>query len=275
MYFLKLKGITDKSIFRNIYKNMDIFRLSNRTFILYEIPQAIEIPLKLIKAHAFLLDLCCFKELNEDALEDLVFDLIEIKNNILVKESGDEKHNALFYSLAADHGLEVRKWEPYKFDRKIDISNLNLNDFYIIKEIFQMPVEDIKFSEADFLLKYNITSDGLVYDEENAVIGNLYSDNLIEIINKMPANFKTHVDRLVSKHEETSFSPYFYEPWPFIYGDNETTEKIVAYKYKVFDAIKNIEPKDYPGLPMAVIDILNICGYITIPDIINVLGGKR
>ncbi|WP_026478390.1 hypothetical protein [Alkaliphilus transvaalensis] len=272
MYYIKLQGIENREILRNIYQSIDVFRLSNRSFLLYEIPYTTTIPIKEIKAHAFLIDLNLYNSEDEELLEDLVFDLIEVRSNVLVKFSGDNAVNVMFTELYRAHGLNVIPWSNEFLEKEITIQDLGYTELQIINEIFELPVATLQFSEGDFIIKLIVGKDGIVTNEEGTVIGELQKEYLIEILHKKPDHFRDKISKVLNDYNlDTPFTPKFYEPWPFLLDEDNVTEKIIDYKYKVFNFIKNIEPKDYPNLPHEVVKILNENNYIQMKDIVNVL----
>jgi|GEM_PF-4984033 len=266
MYYITVKGVTDLVILNNINETLDVFKLRNRSFLLYEI---IDIKQKIrgFKAHAILLDISLFI-FEEELIEERIFDFIEEDTNILIKESNKHELNNSFKALAKKHGLSYRPMESHYFDREINLEAIGYNELQIIREIFKLPVSTLQFSEADFLLRVTVDKNGLVMDENMRVLGDLRRDKLVELIHYSPVDFKERVNACLSYYShERGFTPHMYEPWPFLHRIDNISKKIIDYKYRVFDFVKGIEPEDYPRLPLEIVQLLNDNCYIMMKDI--------
>ena len=275
MYYITIKGVADLAILNNINQTINLFRLGNRSFLLYEVID-IKQNIKEIKAHAILFDLSLFS-VEEELIEEGIFDLIEAGTNILIKESTDLQLNSIFKALAKKHGLSYQLWSSYCFEREITLESIGYNEFQIIREIFKLPVSTLQFSEADFIMSLTIDEKGLVMDEDMRILGDLRHNELIELIHYKPVDFKERVIDCISYYSnERGFTPYLYEPWPFLIGMDNITKRIIDYKYKVFDFVKGIAPEDYPKLPFDIVQLLNENGYIMMKDIMaTILDGCK
>lgn len=277
MYLLNIKNVTDKKVLSNIYNNINQFGLGDKFFIVYE-KDYVESPEidKNILAHVFVVDTEQLKHYSEDTIENIVLDLIEMGGFVIIRHrEGDDVE--LVSSICSSFKLNHLFIKDHYYENDIDLVNVSVNDIKIVNEIINGHIDENKYSFKDFMFRYTVDSEGNVIDEySHETILNLYESDFVEILFHKPAQFellKKEVNSEVDK--ETGLSHYFYEPWLFLLHKTDMNSKIINYKMKVFNAIKNIDPEDYPVLRPEMVEIFNNAGYIKFNDIKKIIASKE
>ena len=277
MYLLNIKNVTDKKILSNIYNNINQFGLGDKFFIVYEpdFSQSVKID-KNILAHVMLINPSQLKAYSEDVIEDLILDLIEMGGFVLFRCS-DCEDTDLVASICNSFKLNHLFVKDSYYENNIDLVNSSINDVKMIDEIINSHIDKNKYSNKDFIFRYTVEPSGNIIDGYSGeTIMNLYESDFIDILFHKPEGFEElKKDAFHEYDTQTGLSCYFYEPWIFLMYRNDLNSKIIDYKIKVFDAIKNIDPEDYPLLRPEIVEIFNNAGYIKLNDIKKIINDNE
>ncbi len=277
MYLLNIKNVTDKKILSNIYNNINQFGLGDKFFIVYEpdFSQSVKID-KNILAHVILINPSQLKAYSEEVIEDLILDLIEMGGFVLFRCS-DCEDTDLVASICNSFKLNHLFVRDSHYENNIDLVNSSINDVKIIDEIINSHVDENRYSTKDFIFRYTVEPSGNIIDGYSGeTIMNLDDSDFIDILFHKPEGFdELKKDAFREYDAQTGLSCYFYEPWIFLMYKNDLHSKIIDYKMKVFDAIKNIDPEDYPLLRPEIAEIFNNAGYIKLNDIKKIINDNE
>lgn len=282
MYLVEIKKLKDEEIYKKIYTDIDLLNISKHIYITYEFDfnENLELP-KYIQAHMYIVNINQILKYSEDELEDLILDLIEFNKTIVLKnleeidpdESNKEKIKIL-KEIIEDFGLEYFKYETYNFDKKIDLKNPDYVTYQIVLEFLDAPdLDEPVYGLKTFFKRFTINKEGIL-KFENEKICDLNKDSILKIVNytndKIEENFKE-----VLKERENVINTNWYEPLTYIIEGKKANEKILNYKKRVFEKIKNIPPERYPEINYEIISKFNMAGYIMLKDIKNILKGDN
>ncbi|WP_459195601.1 hypothetical protein [Wukongibacter baidiensis] len=274
MYLINIKKLKDEEILNNIYQSIEHFRLQDRVFITYEIDiENRDIELFNVQTHAFILDLNELSKISESDMEELVYDLIETRSNVLVRHDTGKDNDILkrFEGICLKNGLAYMELKKFDFNKDIKLEDLQYNEYQIVKEIFEETVEVRSFRSTDFMIKLEIDSKGKIYDRKGKFVLDLASSEFISILNMAKEENVLNKEMNFFREAKGLFTLDFYDPFVFMFDVEEINQKIIDYKYKVFDLIKDLSPEDYPRVPRPIIDILNKNEFIRLTDILNII----
>jgi len=270
-----LDGIRNIDILKNIYQSIDCFSLFNKVFLIYKLNLKDGEPVnKNIQAHVMMLDLNDFEGKETSYIEDVVADIIEMNTSVVVKDyrGKDEEFKSKVHSIIEDFGMKF-SWSEFNFDKEIDLTSPTYNEMQIINEIFEEPIKGFAFSSRNFLLKYSIDEGGQVFYKNKKVL-DLKESQFVELLFTSNDEIPMKIEKELQYYNKNSgLTTKFYEPFVFLPEDEDVNSKILKYKYKVFETLKNISPDMYPKIPAEVAEVLNKNGYIQLNDIMEIIGG--
>jgi len=279
MYVAEIRDLENKALAKDIYKSIDTFNMAKDIFFIYESTFKNGFTVnKDVIAHMHILNLNNLEKIKDDeeTIEDLILDYIELDREIIVKPytGEDENFKKLLEDIIEEFGLKYRLFEPYNFDREIRLDELAFEDYNIALEIFENSnYKKLPFNSRRMLIHLVIDENGIVWCEKDKVLD----------LNEEPFyNIKFYRNKDIDKkleaeitREEGIFNTDWHEPITFLTEEGNVSEKIVDYKYKVFNKIKNIKPRDYPETNPTLIELLNNLGYIQMDDVVDILRGEN
>lgn len=274
MYLINIEGLRDEEILNNIGQSIEHFRQQDRVFSIYEI-DGLNIGFKpsKIPVSAFKVNLNRIENYSVSDIEEFVIYLKELNSNIFLMPN-NKNIVKTFKDMSADNGLAYMLYEPFDFDRELKVENFTYNEYQIIKEIFEEPLDAGGFTSVDFMFKLKINEGGIVYNSNGKQLLDLKKDEFADIFLMKPEDSMWEKELEICRKNK-SFTVKFYNPLAFLFGFETVNinKKIIDYKYRVFDSIKNISPQDYPKVPNPIIDILNRNEYIKLEDSLNIIRG--
>lgn len=276
MYLLKLNKVTDLKMLKSIYSSIYDYKLFGRVFIVYKADlntKNYKIP-NLI-CDVMIVDLKDFKGVDDLEMEDIIFDLVEVKCNLFFsKEKVSIKLQRKIEDMFGDCGLKPKYLEELSLENPINIKNLSHNDVNVIHEIFGSNTNERSYSPRDFLVRIEIDSNGSLRLEEGRKIGILSDNNFLELLFKSSVMSATKVKEIEENCDKGLFSSILYEPWYFLKQNENIYAQIEEYKKNVFNVIKNINPSEYKYLPVDIVKLLNSAEYIKFDDIIKIISKR-
>jgi hypothetical protein len=252
-----------------IYKAIDALMFRGNVFMLYEINigQTCLIP-EGVTANVFRINIDGNIKSN---IDELVVQLAECGRPVLLGDMKSDEESDKFKKSCRYFGVNYTQYEPLEFLGHVDLANLRYNDLEIIKELLGIPSNAVKFNRLMFMHKIEVKSDGSVFVCSN-YRGSLKDEEFIAFLLDVPDQTINAVkDEFIVYTDKKPVSADLYEPWPFFDGDPHISKKIIGYKYRVFQAIKNIDEHQYMYIDRNLIDLLNEHGYIQLKDIEAIL----
>jgi len=280
MFLLNINGNTNPKHIEKIFSSIDHFKLIYNFTIMYtpNLGKSLKYKELLIDKnfyHALKIDLNKIDNYSEEELEDFILDLEQLDSNILLKEyvGENETLKKLLKDILDNFKLEYISDKPFDFDKEMDLTDLTYEEYMVILEIMQDDDLEKKYYSSQFLFEIRVDEDGSVYKNDKFIF-NLDESEFHELfihIKKRDLNIMTR--DYVDYHTDNILDASWYSPFIFLSNadDKNLNKKIINYKYKIFDIMKNIDPIDYPLINTEVITILNNNGYIKFNEIIDII----
>lgn len=267
--FIVLSDIADKAMLDKIYKAIDALMLRGNVFMLYEINigQTCLIP-EGVTANVFRINID--GNIKSD-IDEIVVQLAELGRPVLLGDVKSDEESDKFKKSCRYFGVNYTQYEPSEFLGHVDLANLRYNDMEIIKELLGIPSNAVRFNRLMFMHKIEVKSDGSVFVCNN-YSGSLKDEEFIAFLLDVPNQTIDAVkDEFLVYTDKKPVSADLYEPWPFFDNDPHISRKIIDYKYRIFQAIKNIDEHQYMYIDRNLTDLLNEHGYMQLKDIENIL----
>lgn len=277
MFLIKLDKITNLEIFQKIYVTISNYGLLNQMFLIYN-PNIKEKSYKIpnLVYHALEIKLMDFKNLKEEEIEEILYELIELNSKYIFDKTDCEnelvKH---IEKICEELGFEYIYLDCKEENKEVDIEKLTYNELNIVYEILELKNKLVKkYTPFDFSIRISIDNAGNVITTKGDYVGNIFNTSFIELLFKSQSYFVVEMKRLESMNEGLLFETSMYEPWFFLKENPDIINYIEQYKINVFQAIKNIKPYQYKYLDKGLVDVLNSLEYIQYDDIYRIVSGS-
>lgn len=276
MYLIEMNALKDIDLLKRIYTGIDCFRLGNIVFVVYrfDLEEGLAVNKKLV-AHLFIVECRQLAKYPEMEIEEFLLDLVEMNANVVFdfNDTPDDLKNRI-KDMASSFGIRYMEKKPFDFDREVDLRKLTFNDFQIILEIMGIESKAISYTAKDFMARYMIHPDGKVFDRYGNAVADLNKDHFVKLIFYPYPGIDKVLDE-DSRHSVGLLKASWYDPCPFLFNDDENLNKrIVDYKYRVFEELKDIRPSMYPELQAELAEVLNKSNYICFDDIMSIINCK-
>jgi hypothetical protein len=265
MYHINIRGLKSKPILDKIYQDMKDYNLQNIITLTYvPLDDSFWIVEKYENVKIFLLTNEFLEKIEKTVLEEWAYQWILHDSHIIVYENVTEENKKRLIDLNMHlHYVSLRN--ILSIDNKT-VQNLTIADNYLIMDMLDFSHNTRKYEMKHFGIKLSIEADGIAYQDGN-VLGNLEDELFIDVLHKSEI-----------KHSEESkvnlFGYHLYEPFYFLKEKDICVSEIIAYKEKLFDILKELNPEDYIYLCNFLVNNLNKNYYIKYDELNEIISGK-
>lgn len=253
MYLVEVSTQLSKAHIAKLYKWLEMTGLISKTYIVHNIENQYTGLKNEFPCHFNKLDLEKIKDFEEEDIIDLLVDVGLDKASLIVSTLNvDEEFKQKFYEVAKV--MEIN-YKVIGYDSLGSVNFTVADDRmnFVIMEILQdrrfYDYEVPKYGFKDFMYKFKIDKDGIIYNNKGNRVGSMPRSDLNNVFIKMDKetiNYVIETNRKIEKIEnELGLSICLEAPWYFLEFNTDVIDDIIRYKKIVFDLLKNISEKEF------------------------------
>lgn len=154
-----------------LYSLIDTQNFAKYCYIVFDINSDTKCMLSQSKAHLYTIDLDRLTNLSEDAIEDIIFDCIELKANLVVKSTHDSELLEVFDEISNCYGLKYMKYSNVVMEALPNLETKDgVYDIGILIEILECETDKPKYNILDYSNKFRVTENLLVLQDGSTVV---------------------------------------------------------------------------------------------------------
>lgn len=201
---------------------------------------------------------------DEFSKEDMFYDIIESKKVLILDDDySDSEYLSKLQEELKEFDVMYLINQSFK-GIVIDLKNPFPSVVETIKEIFMVQDNQVnKYYTKDYCIRLSVDENNIC--QQTGIEFNIDSlfrltDDTMKILNELVNIDTSKIDFDICLYDNI-----------FFYMEYISPEDILDFKYKVFDAIKNLKPEDYPNVSEDIINIINNSFYIPLDDLKEIL----